>query len=121
MRIAALILGIVLTLGVFVQSLLAAAGGTLTADKKLQDAAAWGIIVAACYLIGSAFVIAKPRFAMWTFAVAAATGIAAGATTPFKDLLVWGGVAVALALIAWRGSVEKRTLAAQAQRTEPAA
>jgi hypothetical protein len=45
---------------------------------------------------------------MWTFVVAAAIGILAGATTVFKDLIVWGIVALILGLMAWRGSLEKR-------------
>lgn len=108
MRIATLIIGLVLMLGVFLQSLIAAAGGSLAADKRLQDAAAWGILVALGFLVASALVVAKPRFSIWTFAVSALIGILAGTTTPFKDLTVWGAAALVLALLSWRGSVEKR-------------
>jgi hypothetical protein len=107
-RVATLVIGLVLMLGVFVQSLAAAAGGSLLEDKEMQDAAAYGILVSLGYLIGSATVLALPRFAMWTFVVAAAIGILAGATTVFKDLIVWGIVALILGLMAWRGSLEKR-------------
>jgi hypothetical protein len=120
MRIATLIIGLVLMLGVFIQSLLAAAGGSLAADKELQNAASWGLIVAFGFLLGSALVIAKPRFAMWTFAASAAIAILAGATSAFRDLIVWGVVAAVLSLMAWRGSVEKRRkdAADEAQRAQ---
>lgn len=108
MRIATLIIGLVLTLGVFIQSVIASAGGSLTEDKELEDAAAWGVLVALCYLVGSALVLAKPRFSMWTYALAALIGVLAGATSAFSDLIVWGVVAAILALMSWRGSVEKR-------------
>jgi hypothetical protein len=108
MRIATLIIGLVLMLGVFVQSLIAAAGGSLASDKDLQNAAAWGILVALGYLVGSALVVAKPRFSMWTFATVGLIGILAGATSAFSDLIVWGSIALILAAVSWRGSIEKR-------------
>ena len=44
-------------LGVFIQSL-AVAAGSLIEDKEMQDAAAFGILVALGYLIGSATALA---------------------------------------------------------------
>ena len=80
MRVATLVIGLVLMLGVFIQSLAAAAGGSLLEDKEMQDAAALGILVALGYVIGSATVLALPRFAMWTFVATGVIGICAGAT-----------------------------------------
>lgn len=107
MRVATLIIGLVLMLGVFTQSLIAAAGGGLTDDQELSNAAGWGVLVALGFLVGSATVIAKPRFAMWTFAVSGVIAIIAGATSAFRDLIIWGVAALILSGMAWRGAVEK--------------
>lgn len=108
MRLATLIIGLLLSFGLLIQSLIASAGGSLTSDKKLQDAAAWGLVAALLFVIASALAIAKPRFSMWTFAALAPICFIAGASTAFKDLIFWGGVATVLALMSWRGSIEKR-------------
>jgi hypothetical protein len=115
MRIATLIIGLVLMLGVFFQSLAVSVGDNLSDDKG--GGGAVGVVVALGFLIGSALVLAKPRAAMWTFAATGGLGILAGSTTTFGDLTIWGIVALILALMAWRGSVEKHRSAEQAQKT----
>lgn len=106
MRVATLIIGLILFFVVLIQSLLIATGEAILGEEESKGAV--GVLVAVGYLIASALVLAKPRFAMWTFAVTAAIGILAGLTTDFSDLLVWGIVAIVLALMSWRGSIEKR-------------
>ena len=54
MRRATLIIGLLLSFGLLIQSLIASAGGSLTSDKKLQDAAAWGLVAALLFVIASA-------------------------------------------------------------------
>jgi hypothetical protein len=108
MRIATLIVGLVLTIGLFVQSLLVSAGSSITSDKSTEGAAGWGLIASLGFLIASALVIAKPRFSLWTFVVCSAICFIAGASTAFRDLIFWGFVAAVLAFMSWRGSIEKR-------------
>jgi hypothetical protein len=112
MRIATLILGLVLTIGLFLQSALVATAESiadaLDEEETQSDGGGVGILVSLGFLIASALVIAKPRFAMWTFAGSAVVAFIGGASTDFSDLYVWGIVGLVLAAMAWRGSVEKR-------------
>ena len=110
MRIAVLIIGLVLTFVVGVQSCSVAIGGEVvtglseteeekqevseTEEEKqegeeLSAGGAAGIFVALLYLLGSALVLAKPRASMWLF-VAASLVAFLGATTGFSDLVIWG-------------------------------
>ena len=97
MRVATLIIGLILTLGLFIQSL------TITAAETIDDAlndrkteaenGAWGVLTSLLYLVASALVIAKPRFSMWTFAAGGLVAIIAGAATDFSDLIIWASSA----------------------------
>ena len=67
MRVATLIIGLILFFVVLIQSLLIATGEAIVGEEESKGAV--GVLVAVGYLIASALVLAKPRFAMWTFAV----------------------------------------------------
>jgi hypothetical protein len=112
MRIAVLVLGLILAFGLFMQSLLLAAAESiddaLNARENEATGGSVGVLVALVYLVASALVIAKPRFSMWAFASGAVIAIIGSASTAFADLMVWGIVGVVLALLSWRGSIEKR-------------
>lgn len=112
LRIAALILGLILSFGLFVQSALLATvesiDDALNDRKNESTGGAVGILVALIMLIAAALVMAKPRFSMWTFAVGAVVALLGGAFGDFSDLIIWGIASLVLALLAWRGSIEKR-------------
>lgn len=108
MRIATLILGLVLSFGLFIQSMLLVFGSSLTTDKNLQGAAAWGVIASLVMLIAAALAMVKPRFSMWAFGFVAFIGFVAGAASEFRDMIFWGGVGCVLGFMSWRGSLEKR-------------
>lgn len=109
MRIATLILGLVLSFGLFIQSVLLVFGSSLTTDKNLQDAAAWGVLASLIMLIAAALAMAKPRFSMWAFGFVALIGFIAGGASEFKDMFFWAVVGCVLAFMSWRGSLEKRS------------
>jgi hypothetical protein len=111
-RVAALILGLILSFALFIQSLLISAGESI--DDALNDRQAEaengsvGVLVALLMLVASALVIAKPRFSMWAFTVSALIAVLGAATGDFVDLWFWAVVAAILAVLSWRGSIEKR-------------
>ena len=47
--------------------------------------------------------MAKPMVSVISFAIAAVLGFAAGATTDFSDMSIWGGVAAVLAVMSFFG------------------
>lgn len=113
MRLATLILGLILSFGLFIQSLTISAAETLSDslnDRKAEaENGSVGVLVALIYLVASALVIAKPRFAGGTFAAGAVVAAIGAAGTDFTDLWLWAIVGAVLALMSWRGSVEQRT------------
>ena len=118
MRIAVLIIGLILMLGVGIQSCTVAVGGEVVsglseteAEKQqgedLSAGGAAGMLVALLFLIASALVIAKPKASMWIF-VAAGLVALLGATTGFSDLVLWGIAAFVLAGMSYLGVKEVR-------------
>ena len=112
MRVAALILGLILSFGLFIQSVLLATAESL--DDALNnrenesESGGVGVLVSLVYLIASALVIAKPRFSMWTFAIGAVIAVLGAVSTDFSDLWFWAVVGAILAVLSWRASIEKR-------------
>ena len=118
MRIATLIISLVLTVIVGIQSLAVYAAGSVvsglseegTTDKNEGDASASGgavgMFVSLLWLIGAAFVIAKPKVSMWIFGTATVFALIGG-TTGFSDLFIWAGASALFTLASWRGIAEK--------------
>lgn len=106
MRIAVLIIGLLLSVALFLQSLAGNALTSIAEDEGGQEATAIGVFVALIWVVGSAFVIAKPRISMVLFAVSAL--IAVGGWSDFPDLKFWSGVAVFLAVLSYLGYRGKR-------------
>ncbi len=117
MRIATLIISLVLTVVLSIQSLAVMAAGSISsslseteADKKAGDdlsgGGAFGLFMALLWLIGAAFVIAKPKVSMWLFGISAVFGVIGGASG-FSDLFIWAGASALFALASWRGIREK--------------
>jgi uncharacterized protein DUF2510 len=117
MRLATLIISLFLMLIAGVQSCAVAVGGGIaedlsTAAKDKQDAqdiagaGGLGIVAALMWLVAAAFVMSKPKVAMWIFGVASLAWLGAGAAG-FSDAFIWMVASVILAVMAWRGIKEK--------------
>lgn len=111
MRIAVLIIALFLTLIVGLQSCAITAGGGMTRNTELYGAGAGGILLALLFMLGAAFVMAMPRVSMWLFGAATLIGLGVGLSTTFKDLTIWGIVALALAVMSFFGHRELRNKA----------
>jgi hypothetical protein len=106
-RIATMIITLFLMLIVGLQSCVGSAGGSITSNEKMSQGGAIGMLVALLWLIAAAFVIGVPWVSLLLFAISAVFALAAGATTPYTDLTIWGVVALALALFSILGIREK--------------
>ena len=109
MRIAVLIIGLCLTGIVGLQSCTVTLGDHLARNGSGGGGGgAVGLLIAFLFVLGSAFALGLPRISAALFLVAGLLGISVGSTTDFHDLRVWGGVALALAIMAYFGSRELR-------------
>jgi hypothetical protein len=106
MRLAILIVSLVLMFVLGIQALAVMAGGSIGDDQDLAGAGALGVFAALLWLIGAAFVLAKPKASMWLYAVAGLFCIL-GATSGFSDLYIWAFFSALFALASWRGIKEK--------------
>lgn len=112
MRIAAGVVGLVLMLPILFQSCAAGVGGALGRQDMAQGGAV-GVVVAFGYLLGAAFSFGLPVVGAVFFGLAGLLALAAGATTAYTDLTVWGVVALVLAAL--------DVLAARRRKPKPAA
>jgi hypothetical protein len=115
MRIAVLIIGLLLGLLMFLQTVLVYAGASATEQDDLAGAAAVGVFMALLWLVACALVIAFPMISVVLFVLAGVFGFAAGASSDFADLPIWGGVSLVLAAMSffgWRGKKRSASEAA---------
>jgi hypothetical protein len=108
MRLAVLIITLCLTGIVGLQSCTILAGGSLVKDQALSNGGAVGMLIAFLFVLGAAFVMALPRVSMAMFAIAGLAGLIAGNSSNFRDLKIWGGLSLILAVMSWFGSRELR-------------
>jgi hypothetical protein len=101
MRIAVLIIGLVLSVGLFWQSILITGLSDIANDEQSQGAGAIGVLMAIIWLVACGFVLPKPRISMVLFGIAALLGVAGW--SDFSDLQVWSGISVVLALFSYLG------------------
>ena len=117
MRLATLIISLFLMLIAGVQSCAVAVGGGIAEDlstaakdkQEAQDiagAGGLGVLAALMWLVGAAFVMSKPRTAMWLFGVASLFWLGAGAAG-FSDAFIWMVASIIFAVMSWRGTKEK--------------
>lgn len=118
LRIATLIISLVLSLGLFIQSCAVSVGGSISEDlstgaierQEAQDLAgggAFGILAALLWLVAAGFVMAKPKVSVWLFAIAALSCLIGGAAG-FTDLFIWAVVSVGFAVMSFFGIRERR-------------
>lgn len=116
-RIATLIISLVLSLGLLIQSCAVMAGGSLAesfstgADQKqeaedLAGAGATGVFVALFWLIGAGFVLGKPKVSIWLFGIAVPFCLIGGANG-FSDLYIWAIASALFAMGSWAGVREQ--------------
>lgn len=104
MRIAVLILGLLLGLLMFLQTLFVYGLSDALNDEASAQASAIGVVMALLWLVACAFVLPFPLVSVVAFAIAGLFGFAASGE--FPDLAIWGSVSVVLAVMSifgWRG------------------
>ncbi len=106
MRIAVLIIGLVLSVGLFIQSILAATGAAIFEDDDVGEAAGIGVFMALMWVVGAALAIPLPRVSLVLFALAGLFGLMGMAA--FPDLAVWSGISFVLAVFCYFGFRGKR-------------
>lgn len=117
MRIATLIISLIVTLFLTVQSFAVMAAGSLlsnlsdtaTEKKEGDDMAAsgaMGILAAILWTVGAGFVLAKPKVSKWIFIVATPICVI-GAAAGFSDLWFYTAVSAVFALMSHFGIKEK--------------
>lgn len=104
-----MIIALFLVLTVGFQSCVATVGGSLAVDKATSAAGAVGFLVALLFLIGGAFAMGMPLVSLVCFVLAGTMALAAGFASDFRDLRIWGFVALILATMSFFGHREKRT------------
>lgn len=105
MRIAVMIIGLCLVMVIAVQSLGVMIGGGLSENDSLTGGGATGLMVALLFLLGSAFVIKKPKISVGLFILASVFAFVA-ASGGFSDLYFWSFVSLALAAMSFNGIKE---------------
>ena len=108
MRIAVLVLALGLMLIVGFQSCAPTVGGSMGNDESTAAAGAMGFFVVFLFLVAGAFAISFPIVSVVCFLIAGTVAIAAGLSSDFANLAIWGFVALGLAVMSYFGHREKQ-------------
>jgi hypothetical protein len=108
MRIATMILSLILMLVVGAQSCAVSIGDAALDTKASTQGGPIGLVMAFLFLIGGAFALAFPLVSLIAFVLSGLLGLAAGSTTSFGDLTIWGVLSLILAVLSFFGWREKR-------------
>ena len=109
MKIASGILSLILGLMILLQSCAVGIGASILGEESAAQGGSVGFFVAFLFFIGGAFSFALPKVSMVVLTIAGFLGIAAGATTVYGDMTVWGVAALILAAFNFFGSRKKKT------------
>jgi hypothetical protein len=107
-RIAVTILSLGLMLVIGFQSCAATIGGSMGQDQSTSNAGAMGFVVVFLFLIAGAFAMSFPIVSVVAFLLAGTIALAAGFSSDFADLTIWGFVALGLAVMSYFGHREKQ-------------
>ena len=117
MRIATLIISLILSMAMGIQSCAVYAAGGIGAElsegaektdlESTSSAGAVGMFAALLWIIGAGFVLAKPKMSIWLFGVAAVFCVLGGIGGGFTDLFIYAVVSALFALASWKGIAEK--------------
>ena len=101
MRIAVMVLSLGLMLIIGFQSCAATIGGNMGKNEATANAGAMGFVVVFLFLIAGAFALSFPIVSLVSFLLAGTIAIAAGLSSEFADLAIWGFVALGLAVMSF--------------------
>jgi hypothetical protein len=110
-----MIIALVLMVVIGAQSCTVYLGGSVLEQQRTSEGGAVGILITLLFLVGGAFALPFPLVSLIAFLAAGLLGLAAGATTPFTDLTIWGVVALVLAVLSFLGLREKRRRRAESR------
>lgn len=99
MRIASGILSLLFGLFILLQSFVVGVGGAVFKEESASQGGSVGILVGFLLIIAGAFAFKLPKVAMFISGAAGVLGVLVGLTTTFKDMTVWGFVALALTVL----------------------
>lgn len=121
MRLATLIVSLILMVILGVQSCTiylagsvgsslakATASGSATTMQGYAGGGALGMVVALTWLLGAAFVMAKPTVSAVLFGLGALLAVL-GTSSGFSDLGIWAAVSAVFAVMSWFGRRELRS------------
>lgn len=118
MRKAVLIISILLAIIVFVQSWLVGIGGSMFNDQLLSWGGLVGRLVALLLAAGAAFVLPRPLISVFIYLAGGLLGIIFGLYTGYYDMILWGGLSLALgggSYYAWSSEEQRVAPAEQIQ------
>jgi hypothetical protein len=116
MRIATLIIGLLLTVGLFIQSVVVTALSDAINEEETSAAGASGVLLSVMWLIAVGLVIPLPLVSMGLFLLGGLIGVGVGASSEFGDMTIWGCVSFGLAAFSffgWRGKKKSETRQAE--------
>lgn len=108
MRRGAMILSLILMVIVGPKSCAISLEDSLANTKTSQQGGPVCLVMALLFLVGGAFALIFPLVSLVAFLLSGLLGLAAGATTSFSDLTIWGVVSLILAVLSLLGWREKR-------------
>ena len=85
-------------------------------NQVTSNAGAMGFLVVVLFLIAGAFAMSFPIVSVVCFLLAGTVALAAGFSSDFADLAIWGFVALALAIMSYFGHREKQRRRAEQKR-----
>lgn len=117
MRIATLIISLIVSFAMGLQSCAVYAAGGIGAElsegaekanmESTSGAGSIGMLSALLWIIAAGFVLSKPKVSMWIFSIAGIFCVLGGAAGDFTDLFIYAGASVLFAAASWRGIAEK--------------
>ncbi|MFK0336995.1 hypothetical protein ACIQT7_07020 [Agrobacterium deltaense] len=114
MKIAVGIIGLFLGILVLLQSCAVTAGSGLLNDPATGSAGAVGMLTGVLLVIGGAFSFGLPLVGAIIFLLSALMAFIASSQGTFGDILVWGVIALVLAVMGfftWRSAKRKKAAA----------
>lgn len=108
MRIAAMILGLVLSVAWFAQAMLVYVAANVADDEAISQGSAVGVVGAFLLFLGGAFALGLPRVAAVLFVGSSLFAVMGASGGEYGDLWVWAVVGFSLAAMAFLGYRGKR-------------
>ena len=128
MRLATMIISLVLTLIVWVQSCAGVVGGGFAEgfsqsasekaeSREMSEAGSVGLVAGVFWVIGAGLVMTRPGIARWFYLAAAPVFLIAGGAG-YDDAYIWAVVSLIFMAMAWRGVKERENAQAKTQEAQ---